>query len=678
MAEVDSSRKTVLSARSALKASLENSRALAAALHKTGQRVERIGQSLPRLEAAVRPSPAQKCTFVAISDHVDRAVGPAEAVLKVHGSIQELQKSLVTADPSSDLYAYLSYLKQLEEALKFLANNCGLAIQWLQDMLQFLEDNSVSREPYISNVRKSLRILLELQATERRARVDGGVLIDAFRRLEREFEQLLVANSVPVPLALCSSKKKAFIAPPALPVTVIEKLQAIRERLSANNRLSWITTAYVEVRVSNAKSSLEGIDLTYLVKQVSGSEDVQEVEGWIHQWSDHLELIVKNVFEVEFNLSKDVFCNTISSSDFSTGCFTKIATESGILSFLQFGRKVTECKKDPIKLLKLLDIFAALDNLRGDFNRLFGGTSSLDIRTQTRSLIKSVVDGICEIFWELTDDVSRQRQSLPPSNGSVPRLVSFVTEYCNELLGDKYRPLLDKVVMIHQSWKKEKYHDQLLTSQICCVVKEIGLNLDSWSKAHVDATLSFLFMMNNHCHFSNLRGTKLGDLMGDSWLKAHEQYKEHFMALYLRESWGKVVAILRPDSSQVYSSPAKVPNSDSIKRGFKAFNEAFDYMYQKQSSWVVPDQNLKLRICKLLVQSLVPVYRNYLQNYKLLMEENSSSKKHIRYTAQGLETILSSFFQQKVTKYRRNKHAYWIGKIKDAMTDNFRPTLMAV
>ncbi|CAI0410447.1 unnamed protein product, partial [Linum tenue] len=59
---------------------------------------------------------------------------------------------------------------------------------------------------------------------------------------------------------------------------------------------------------------------------------------------------------------------------------------------------------------------------------------------------------------------------------------------------------------------------------------------------------------------SNLRGTKFGDLMGDSRFTAHEQYKEHFMSLYLRESWGKVVATLRPDGGQVYSSSAKVSN----------------------------------------------------------------------------------------------------------------------
>ncbi|CAN0880507.1 Exocyst complex component EXO70A1 [Linum grandiflorum] len=664
MAEMDISRnRNLLSSRSALlKASLENSRAIASALHQTGEKLDRISQSLPSLEAAARPFPAQKCTFAAITDHVDRAVGPAAAVLNVHSTIQELQKS-VSADPGLDLYAYLSSLKRLEEALKFLANNCGLAIQWLQDILQFLQDNSVSNEPYICNVRKSLRILLELEGTEKRARIDGGVLFCAFRKLETVYKQLLVANSVPVPLTICS-----ITASRAVPVNVVERLQAITERLRANNRLSWCTSAYVEVRVANAKRSLEGIDLNYLDKPIIGSDDVEEVEGWIDQWSKHLELIVKNIFEVEFNLSKDVFCST---PDVSINCFTEIATRSGILSFLQFGRKVTECKKDAITLIKLLDIFTVLDNLRGNFNRLFGGTSCIGIRSQTRSLIKSVVDGACEIFFGLTDEVSCQREVFPASNGCVPRLVSFVTEYCNELLGDKYRPLLEKVLMIHQSWKQEKYQDELLTSQIRNVLKEIGLNLDSWSKAHVDAPLSYLFMMNNHCHFSNLRGTKLGHLMGDSWLKAHEQYKDHFMALYLRESWGKVIGHLRPEG-QAYSSPAKVST-----KGLKTFNQALDNMYQKQSSWVVPDENLRLRICKLLVQSLVPVYRSYLQSYKLLIEQDPSAEKHVKYTPQGLETMLSSLFQQKMTKYRLNSHAYWISKIKGVMSDHFQPTLMA-
>lgn len=661
----------LVAARSLLKSSLENSRALSSALDNTAEGLKGINQELSSLEAEIRTIPVQKCTFVAIRDHIDRVIGPAMAVLKVYDTILELEKSLLS-DPCSDLSAYLLLVKQLEEALKFLADNCGLAIQWLEGILQFLEDNAVANDLYVLNVKKSLRILKELQVTEEQA-----CLFAAFDKLETEFKRLLAQNCVPVSVEFFSSsiEEQTCIAPSPLPVAVIQKLQAIIVRLNADNRLVKCISTYVEVRSLNAIRSLQALDLNYLQMSITESDDVQDREGYIDHWCNHFELAVRHVFEVEYKLCSDVFEKI--GSNVWMGCFAKIATQSGILSFLHFGKKLTECKNDPIKLLKLLKIFSTLDNLRVDFNRLFGGEACVEIQTLTRDLIKRVVNGACEIFFELPIQVELQRRSSPPSDGSVPRLVRFVTDYCNQLLGDNYRPVLTQVLVIHQSWKREKYQEGFLTNHVYSIIKEIGLNLDAWVKAHKDMSLSYIFMMNNHSHFCNLKGTKLGDLLGDSWLKGHEQYKDYYMTLYLTESWGKIFAFLGPES-RISSSPTRGSINDLIKKRLKAFNEAFDSMYRKQSNWVVPNENLRLKMCELVVQAYAPVYKNYLQNYGLLAKPEASPCRHVKYTAQGLETMLSSLFQPTMRKCGSTKHTQLIGKIRNIVTDNFPMTLMAV
>ncbi|KAF9625349.1 hypothetical protein IFM89_021737 [Coptis chinensis] len=70
---------------------------------------------------------------------------------------------------------------------------------------------------------------------------------------------------------------------------------------------------------------------------------------------------------------------------------------------------------------------------RLDFNRVFGGRVRSEIQNLTRDLIKRVIDGACEIFWEHLVQLELQRQTPPPDG--VPRLLSFVTDYCNRLLG---------------------------------------------------------------------------------------------------------------------------------------------------------------------------------------------------------------------------------------------------
>ncbi|PQQ01289.1 exocyst complex component EXO70A1 [Prunus yedoensis var. nudiflora] len=191
-------------------------------------------------------------------------------------------------------------------------------------------------------------------------------------------------------------------------------------------------------------------------------------------------------------------------------------------------------------------------------------------------------------------------------------------------------------------------------------MKEVGLNLDAWSKAYEDISLSYLFMMNNHCHFSQMKGTQLGDIMGDSWLEAHEKYKDYCAALYLRESWGKLLPIL--SQKGLISFP--FDHQDFDNKLLKAFNEVFDERYKEHSNWVIYDESLRKKVSQLLVQAVVPVYRSYMNKYRVLVEQDASGSKYVKYTAQSLEKMLCSLFQPKIGKYSSTKHIRFIGKLK--------------
>ncbi|XP_043713124.1 exocyst complex component EXO70A1 [Telopea speciosissima] len=662
----------LVAARKSLKMSLEKSKALAFALEKAGPRLEEINQRLPSLEAAVRPIRAQKEALVAVGGHIDRAVGPAAAVLKVFDAVHGLERMLLS-DPRSDLSGYLAVLKRLEEALRFLADNCGLAIQWLEDIVEYLEDNTVADDRYLSNLKSSLKKLRDLQTDEEKARLEGGLLEAALDKLEAEFRRLLTENSVPLPMSSSSSLgEQACIAPSPLPVPVIQKLQAVIERLSSNKRLDKCISIYVEVRSSNVRASLQALNLDYLEISVSEFNDVQSIEVYIAQWGKHLEFAVKHLFEAEYNLCNDVFEKI--GKDKWKDCFAKIAAQAGMLAFLQFGKTVTESKNDPIKLLKLLDIFSSLNKLRLDFNRLFGGQACIEIQNMTRDLIKRVIEGACAIFWELLVQVELQRRNPPPTDGSVPRLVSFITDYCNRLLGDDYRPILTQVLVIHRSWKQEKFQEGLLTDAVLNIIKAMDINLETWSKAYDDTTLSYLFLMNNHWYFyKHLKGTKLGDLLGDAWLREHEQYKEYYAVVYSRESWSRLPGLLSREGLILFSG-GRATARDLVKKRLKAFNEAFDDMYKKQSNWVVSEKDLREKTCQLAVQTIVPVYRSYMQNYGPLVEQDASASKYAKYTAQNLEKMLSSLFQPKLGKYSSAKARHSNGKLNNTVTNQFQST----
>lgn len=653
----------LLIARKLLSTSLDKSKGLAASLDKAGPRLEEINQRLPSLQAAVRPIRANHESLVAVGGHIDRAVGPAAAVLKVFDAVHGLEKSLLS-DPRNDLPGYLAVLKRLEEALKFLADNSGLAIQWLEDIVEYLDDNILADDSYLSNLKKTLRILRELQ---NKGSLDGGLLEAALDKLEDEFRRLLTENSVPLPMASDSLTEQVCIAPSPLPVSVVQKLQAIIGRLTANDKLERCISIYVEVRGANVRASLQALNLDYLEISVSEFTDVQSIEGYIAKWGKHLEFAVKHLFEAEYTLCNDVFERI--GLDVWMGCFAKIAAQAGILAFLQFGKTVTESKKDPIKLLKLLDIFKSLNKLRMDFNRLFGGAACLEIQNLTRDLIKSVIDGACEIFWELLVQVELQRQTTPPADGGVPRLVGFITDYCNRLLGDDYKPILTQVLVIQRSWKNEKFQERLLINAILDILRAIQLNIETWSKAYEDTILSYLFLMNNHWHmYKSLRGTKLGNLLGDPWLNEQEKLKDYYSTVYMRESWAKLPGLLSREGLILFSG-GRATARDLVKKRLKKFNEAFDELYKKQCNCVVPDRDLRDKTCQLIVQAVVPVYRSYMQNYGPLVEQDPSAAKYAKFSADSLEKTITSLFHPKPARYSSFKGRQFSGKFNNVAAD---------
>ncbi|KAJ6697681.1 EXOCYST SUBUNIT EXO70 FAMILY PROTEIN [Salix purpurea] len=597
----------LIAARKSLKLSLEKSKSLGLALKKAGPILDEMKQRLPSLEAAVRPIRAEKEALVAAGGHINRAIGPAAAVLKVFDAVHGLEKSLLS-DPRNDLPGYLSVIKRLEEALRFLGGNCGLAIQWLEDIVEYLEDNVMADERHLSNLKKSLKGLRELQSDDERAHLDGGLLNAALDKLEGEFRRLLTEHSVPLPMSSSSTlAEQAVIAPSQLP----------------------------KFAVRNVRASLRALDLDYLEISIAEFNDVQSIEGYIAQWGKHLEFAVKHLFEAEYKLCNDVFERL--GLDVWMGCFSKIAAQAGILAFLQFGKTVTESKKDPIKLLKLLDIFASLNKLRLDFNRLFGGAACIEIQNLTRDLIRRVIDGAAEIFWELLVQVDLQRQIPPPPDGNVPILVSIITEYCNKLLGDNYKPILSQVLVIHRSWKHEKFQEKILVGE----------------------------------------GTKVGDLLGDSWFREHDRCRDQYAEIFLRESWGKLPGHLSREGLILFSG-GRATARDLVKKRLKTFNEAFDEMYKKQSSWVVPDRDLREKICQQIVQAVVPIYRSYMQNYGPLVELDGSSNKYARYSVQTLEQMLSSLFLPKPGRYASFKGRQLSDKFNNGVADLRRTTSAVV
>ncbi|XP_062218206.1 exocyst complex component EXO70A1-like [Phragmites australis] len=648
---------SLAAARRTLRAGVEKSRALGQALARAGPRLEEIQVALPALEAAVRPIRAPRAELAAAGPHIDRAVGPAAAVLKVFDAVHGLEPPLLAPGAADgDLPGYLAVLGRLEEALRFLSDNCGLAAQWLADIVEYLGDRDLADPRFLADLGVTLDELRRPSGD-----LDGGLLAAALDILEAEFRCLLADHSAPFAMQQHGAAP-ASVAPCRIPAAAVHKLSLILDSLVANGRQDRCVSAYTEARGSVVSASLRALGLDYLRDP---AQDAQALGPAVELWGRHLEFVARSLLESERQLCAKVFG---LHKDAASSCFAEVAAQASVLDFLRFGRAVSDAKKDPIKLQRLLEVFDSLNKLRLNFNQLFGGKACAEIQSQTRDLVKLVVDGAVEIFEELIVQVELQRHMPPPVDGGVPRLVTFVVEYCNRLLGEQYRPALGQVLTIHRSWRKEVFNDMMLVDAVLNIVKALEANFEVWSKAYDNATLSYLFMMNTHWHFfKHLKATKLGKILGDVWLREHEQYKEYYLTVFIRESWGALSPLLNREGLILFSK-GRATARDLVKQRLKTFNSSFDEMFCRQSSWVIPDKDLREKACNLVVQTIVPCYRSYMQNYGPLVEQEGSSSKYIKYTVDGLEKMLSTLFMPRPRRAGSFQIRHSSGKITGAMT----------
>ncbi|KAL7113929.1 hypothetical protein ACP275_04G089800 [Erythranthe tilingii] len=636
----------LLSAREILRSSIEKSRTIANALDANASKLKETSRNLARMQAAITNTARKSECAV----QIDRAMGPASAVSKILDLVYELEDSLCADVAVSDLSVYVTNIKRLQETLKLLTDNCRLVILWLEDVVQFLQNNAASDDEWylVQVVSKVVKIMEQLQRKGGLfCREGGDALSNAFDNLESHYMHLLTEASFPLQRD-------------------IQEMQDIVEVLAANSRLENCESIYAENRIENFRLTFQALDLDYLNIKLSETDSVETVDSYIDEWGKHMEFAVRHLLRQEYNLCSEVYRKF--GSDVSMNCFAKIAGECGFMHILDFGSRVCRCKKEAIKLLSLLRVFSTLDKLRLEFNELFDGKFCTKIRNRTRDLVKKVVNGACEIFWQLLVQVELQRASKPPEYGNIPVLVSFVTEYCNQLLEEENSSILIRVLEIHQVWNRVKLEDgrDLFSNEIRSIFRAVEINLVTWAGMYNDTNaLPHFFMMNNHWYlWSSIRGTHLEELMGDTRLSAYKESTEYYAAWYMRESWEKLLVLLREDDVILYPNGRAI-DRNLVKKRIVLFCEEFDDLCRKQSKWILSDKVLRWKTCQLIVESTIAPYKRYLERYM--------PTSLLEYSAERLENMIGSLFKPNVGNYGGSKCSDLIG-INNAAVSRFSST----
>lgn len=599
-------------------------------LQKWGHKLQLVKQIT---DAAMSPLLPKSTESPDLNECIHGAIGPALNVLEAMISIRELKTALM-GDPGDNLKGYLGAALKLEGYLSFVSENRPLAVGLLEEAVR-VSNPSPMIDRY--TIRRLKGCIGALRGKSNPENDDGGALLDiAVKKLESSFMSILAENSLPRDLRVSNEipqLKQGFVD--------VERLQMIAEFLRRNGRAQACLKLYWGVRIRTVKDSFQSMKAYYL--NYNSAEVVNklkwgDLEGHVSHWLTLLEVMVRDLMLPEKLLCSEIFQSF--DKEVWMECFGKLASAGGMVAIIQFGEAIAVSQREPQKVFKLLDMFEGLENLKEDVEKVFEGYGCMETRLRLRELQKQLAHSSCQVLLEFSKQV--EEDSGVPTDGSQLKISSYVINYLKFLVGE-YRPVMVQVMEMEGGIEDGEIG---LSRAVGDVLGALERNLEGRSKGYTEPALAHLFLMNNYWYiFKRARDSELA-FLGETWLKERRRWVNQNVLGYERQKWGPALVHLNREGL-AGSSGNRSGAKELFKQRLKAFNLAFDQIYETHRYWVISDDELRVGTFIKITQSLIPAYRSFVETFGHLLDSTVNGNRYLRYTPEQLEDLLADLFSEK-------------------------------
>eukprot|EP01018_Ginkgo_biloba_P011403 Gb_28526 [translate_table: standard] len=614
----------------------QKAKEIGASLHKCGHRLQQMKHRTEALESVMAPLLSQSRQSQELTESIRRAVGPAMDVLEAFISIRDLETALM-GDPRDNIKAYLGAVSKLEGYLVYVSEKRPLAVELLEEAVRV---SGCSRLNDKYRMRRLNGAIEALRMDGNNPEQDRGLgLMDlALQKLESSFRSVLAENSAPKDLRkslVCSKPEENSLSTSFF---FVKNLRLIVDCLRNNGRGQKCLKMYWDIRNRTVKESFQTTKPYYL--NYNSSETIKklnwaDLEGHISDWLRLLEVVVRDLLSSERQLCSQIFQNF--DREVWTECFGKLASGGGMDSLMQFGEAIAVTQREPQKLFKLLDMIEGLENLKEDLEKVFEGFGCMETRLRLRELQKQLVHSSCQILSDFSKQI--EEDSGLPVDGSLPKITSYVVNYLKFLVAE-YQAVMTRVLEMEN-------HEMGLTQAVVEVFKTLERNLEARSKGYTEPALAHIFLMNNYWYiFKRARDSELA-FVGEAWLKERRRWVNQHVLGYEKQEWGPLVMHL---SREGLIGSGGRGAKDLFKQRLRAFNLAFDQIYETHRYWVISDDELREGTFVKIVQALIPAYRSYTETFSHLLDNTMSGNKYFRYTPEQLEDLLADMFAEKSSR----------------------------
>lgn len=276
---------------------------------------------------------------------------------------------------------------------------------------------------------------------------------------------------------------------------------------------------------------------------------------------------------------------------------------------------------------------------RHNFDLLFEGCQS-SVLTKFQGLIVIFRTTINISLEEFVDFVKNDIDMKVPDDGTVHELTNNVMIFIVQLYD--HLDILYDVITVTDSKSMGYYTDKnklAFAQYILRLLSALGLTLKKKSEqSYTNIFLRAIFELNNHHYIlKTLKESSLLNIVhiyNDETSAFYEGLIKDERKIYLA-SWNQALD---------YITEPQDARGKSIKERFSGFNKEFQELHKTQSSYAIPDADLRLGIRKEIKDYLVPKYRNFYERYRR-SDFTKNKDKYIKYTPEQVASMIEEFFE---------------------------------
>eukprot|EP00250_Pteridium_aquilinum_P019413 c24422_g1_i1 orf=145-1968(-) len=446
-----------------------------------------------------------------------------------------------------------------------------------------------------------------------------------------------------------------------IPLNVVSDLNDIARRMMVGGYAKECCQVYASIRKAVLDHSLSRLGMEKVSMDNVQKMAWESLEVRIQKWNLALKVAVRILYTSEKVLCDQVFAGLNRWAEMT---FLDVSKGS-IMQLMGFAEAIAISRRTPEKLFKILDMYENLSDLLPAIDAIFSHDQCMCVRLEAKRTLLRLGEAARGIFAEFENAIQRESSKTPVPGGAIHPLTRYVMNYIwllfcyvgplKRLLGDKKNAPPEPLGPENHVSEDQFHEDDCNTCadhlsplgvQIVWLMVLLECNLDGKSELYKEIALTHLFLMNNvHYIVQKVKKCELASLVGEEWVKKQSSQVRQYATNYIRASWEKMLIFLQEEGLHVSTTFFSGVSKNALKDRLRCFNSSFEELHRNQSTWIVPDPELREELRISIEEKIVPAYRSFVTRYQKFLNSGREQEKYIKYTPEDLEKCLLDLFE---------------------------------